>query len=113
MLDSYFQNSSVGVTKATYFEICEQLGTTPNEDEIPVELEDFPLEVQQAFMVYYRLRDEWEGMSGTYMGKSFAGLQDLYEVFQIPQQDRQYVLDCINLIDAARSRSIELSKPKT
>lgn len=112
MFDSYFQNSNIGVTKATYFEICEQLGTEPIDSEIPVELDDFPSEVQQAFMIYFRLRDEWDGMSGSYMGKSFVGLQDVLDIYQIAKEDRQSLLDWILSIDSARSKAIDLARPK-
>lgn len=112
MLDSYFQNSRISVTKETYFEICEQLGTEPIESEIPVELDDFPNDIQQAFLVYYRLRDEWDGMSGNYMGKSFVGLVDMFDIFQISDQDKHTMLDWIVLIDAARAKSIEQARPQ-
>ena len=40
------------MTKQQYFDMCNQLGTEPLEHEIPVELDDLPLEVQQALLVY-------------------------------------------------------------
>jgi len=113
MLDSYFQNSRIGVTKETYFEICEQLGTEPVESEIPVELEDFPDDIQQAFLVYYRLRDEWDGMSGSYLGKSFVGLADILDIFQVSAKDKHTILDWIVLIDTARAKSIEQARPQS
>lgn len=112
MLISYFQNSIAGVSKDTYFEICEQLGTEPVEEEIPVEMEDFPSEVQEALNIYFRLRDEWEGFSGTYMGKNFTGLIDLLEIYQITGDSRQDLLDWIFIIDRVRSKCITDSKPK-
>ena len=47
------------MTKDTYFEMCELLGNTPIASEIPVDFDDFPLEVQQSFTVYRMLRDDW------------------------------------------------------
>ena len=43
------------MTKEQYFEMCEMLGSQPVDSEIPVELDDFPVEVQQAFLVYKQL----------------------------------------------------------
>lgn len=102
----------VGMTKETYFEMCEQLGTTPIESEIPVETDDFPDEVQEAINIYYRLRDEWDTMNGVYMGKSYTGLGEIFEIFEIEKQDRKYFLEWIAVMDRARSKAIELNKPK-
>lgn len=112
MLYSYFQNSSVSVTKETYFEMCEALGTEPVESEIPVELEDFPEEVQQAMLVYYKLRDDWDTMNGNYMGKSYQGLKDVLDILEIESADRKFVLDLIQVMDSARQRAIQAQKPK-
>ncbi len=112
MLNSYFQNAQVGVTKDTYFEICEQLGSEPIEDEIPIEFEDFPNELQQALSVYFKLRDEWDSFSGNYLGKSFTGLSDILDIYQVSFESRQEILDWINLIDRARSKCIKDSRPK-
>ena len=49
------------MTKEQYFEMCDMLGTEPDESEMPIEQEDFPYELQQAFQIYYLLRDVWEG----------------------------------------------------
>lgn len=112
MLTSYFQNGMAGVTKETYFEICEQLGTEPLEEEIPVELEDFPNEIQEAINIYFRLRDEWDGFSGTYMGKNFTGLGDILDIYQVSDASRQEILDWIFIIDKVRSKCIADNKPK-
>lgn len=102
----------VGVTKETYFEICEQLGTEPLDEEIPVEYDDFPDEIQQALSIYFRLRDEWDGFSGTYMGKNFTGLSDILDIYQVDKSDRQNVLDWIFVIDKVRSKCIKDATPK-
>ncbi len=108
----YFQNMSLGVSKDTYFEICEAMGTEPVESEIPFELEDFPDEVQQAITVYYRLRDEWDTMNGLYLGKSYTGLGEILDIFEIDKCDRRHFLEWITILDNARSKAIEASKPK-
>ena len=113
MLESYFQNSAVSMTKDAYFEMCEALGSEPVEEEIPVEQSDFPLEVQEAIDVYYRMRDEWDTMSGTYLGKSFAGFQDVLDIMDIPKGDRRWIMDWITVMDAARSKAIRDAKPKS
>ena len=112
MLQSFFQTSSSGMTKEVYFDMCEQLGSEPVDEEVPVELDDFPNEIQNILNIYFRLRDEWDSMSGTYMGKSFAGLQDVLDIYDVDKASRMYTLDWIFIIDRVRSKCIELSKPK-
>lgn len=112
MLYSYFQNASIGVTKETYLEICEQLGTEPIEEEIPIEYSDFPDEIQQALNIYFRLRDEWDGFSGVYLGKNFTGLGDILDIYQVSKGERQDMMDWIFIIDKARAKCIADSKPK-
>ena len=51
------------MTKERYIEMCELLGDPINEDELPYEIDDFPLVVQQALEVYGLLRDEWDVMN--------------------------------------------------
>lgn len=107
MLQSYFQNSSLSMTKEAYFEMCEALGSEPVEEEIPVEMEDFPDEVQEVIMVYYKLKDEWDTMNGVYMGKSFAGLTDILDILEVPFEDRKLLLEWVGVIDAARSKAYQ------
>lgn len=112
MLESFFQNMSAKMTKEAYFEMCEALGTEPLEEEIPVEMDDFPGEVQEAISVYYKLRDDWDSMNGVYMGKSYIGLIDILDIVEIPKEDRKYVLEWVGVMDAARSKMLEAQRPK-
>lgn len=112
MLISYFQNANAGVSKDTYFEICEQLGSEPIESEIPVEFEDFPAEIQEAINIYSKLRDEWDGFSGMYMGKNFSGLKDILDIYQVDTDNRQNILEWILMLDRVRSKLIADSRPK-
>jgi hypothetical protein len=95
-----------------YFEICEQMGSEPIESEIPVEMDDFPVEIQQVLSIYFKLRDEWDGMSGSYMGKSYAGLGDILDIHGIEKVDKEYVLNWLTIIDRIRSNIIDSQKSK-
>ena len=103
---------SVKMTKDMYFEMCEALGTEPVDSEIPVEIDDFPEEVQEAIAIYYRLRDEWDTMNGTYMGKSYTGLGDILDILEVEKADRKYLLDWIAVMDSARSKVLSAQRPK-
>lgn len=89
--------------------MCEALGTEPKEDEIPIEYEDLADEVQEAIIVYNMLQDNWDGMSGTYMGKVLAGIGDVFDIAQV--EDRQTCFSVIQIIDQVRSKIISDKKP--
>jgi hypothetical protein len=106
------QNSAVAMSKEAYFEMCEALGNEPNEADIPVEFEDFPLEAQQALIVYRMLRDEWDSMSGVYLGKTLIGIQEVLEATEIDQEDRKFITMLVRTIDGVRIQEIN-NKQKT
>jgi hypothetical protein len=83
--------------------MCELMGSEPVESEIPVEFEDFPIDVQQAVLVYRMLKDEWEGFNGLYLGKSYIGLTEVLDYMEIDISDRKLVVQLIKLIDNVRS----------
>ena len=98
------------MTKDQYFEMCEALGNEPIESEIPVEFDDFPLEVQQAFNAYRMLRDEWDTMSGIYLGKSLIGIKDVLEATEIEPNEYKFIIMLIRVIDNVRSEEINSKK---
>lgn len=98
------------MTKEQYFEMCEMLGNDPIDSEIPVEFEDFPIEMQQAFNVYRMLRDEWDAMSGSYLGKSLIGIKDVLEATEVEPSEHKFVIMLIRMIDTVRSEEINNKK---
>lgn len=101
------------MTKDAYFEMCEALGSEPLESEIPVEYEDFQYDVQEALGVYHKLKDEWDTMNGRYLGKSYAGIIDIFTILEVPIEDHKTLYNLIGIIDTHRSKAIEDSRPKT
>lgn len=101
------------MTKEAYFEMCDMMGSDPVESEIPVDYSDLPLTVQQALSIYFKLRDEWDGMNGVYLGKSYAGLGDILTILDVPVEDRRTIFELIAIIDGHRSKAIADSKPKS
>lgn len=69
------------MTKDMYFEMCEQLGTQPVEEEIPLELGDFPMEIQQIFSLYDNLEDKVSDFSGVFTGKVYTNFPLFYDIF--------------------------------
>lgn len=50
---------------------------------MPLELSDFPEEVQVAFFMFSILSDDWEGNSGTYMGKHWNGIDYFFKLYEV------------------------------
>jgi hypothetical protein len=100
------------MTKEDYFTMCEHLGTEPIESEIPVELDDLPLEVQQALLVYRMLKDDWEGFNGIYLGKSYIGLTEILHYTEVEPQEHKIILTLIRIIDGIRSNILNEKQKK-
>lgn len=50
---------------------------------MPLTSTDFPVEVQVAFFIFNMLSDRWDGMSGTYLGKDWNIVFELFDVYGI------------------------------
>ncbi len=64
----------------------------------------YPLEVQQAFLLYSLLSDRWDGMSGMYMGKDMSSLELLLKIYEI--EDKKTVVYFLKHIENTHSNSI-------
>ena len=53
---------------------------------MPLEISDFPQEVQEAFFIYSLLSDRWDGMSGTYLGKDWTEISYILKLYDIAEQ---------------------------
>ena len=86
--------------------MCHQLGQDPDPDEMPPEIGDFPLEIQEAFLIHAMLPDRWDGASGSYMGKDWSPLQDLLEIHKV--EDKRTV--CFFLKHVESSNTININE---
>ena len=87
--------------------MCEQLGSEPIPEEIPMDFSEFPFNIQEAIQIFSILPDNWEGMSGTYMGKDYSILPYLMdEIFKVEykQQTMQYLLMIGNIVMESRAK---------
>lgn len=100
------------MTKEIYFESCTAMGIEPQEEEIPVEFEDLYQDIQSALMVYNYLKDDWDTMNGNYMGKSYVGIVDIFNILQVPSDEFKLMFDLVVKIDTVRIKLIQDSKPK-
>lgn len=101
------------MTKEQYFEMCEMLGSTPIDSQIPFEFEDLPVEVQEALYIYNNLQDNWDYMGGNYIGKNLTGIKDILEISGVEKEDYKSMYELLIHIDAIRAKQIQSSKPKS
>jgi hypothetical protein len=95
------------MTKDAYFEMCETMGHEPIEEEIPVEVSDFPDLVQHCFTMYNILADNWDSMGGGYMGKDYGLVFNLLQVYQITEPEEILLcLDFLQHMDGVRQKLI-------
>jgi hypothetical protein len=92
--------------------MCDVLGIEPTEEDIPVEYDDLSIDVQEALNIYSKLKDEWDGMNGVYLGKSYSGILDIFDILEVPKEDRRIMFDLIGSIDKVRSKALEAKRPK-
>ena len=86
------------MTAEKYLMMCEQLGTEPKSEEIPATFDDFPHIVQTAMNIHAILPDNWEGFSGTYMGKDYTLLPYLADnVYKV--ENKAQLVQFVTLID--------------
>jgi len=105
------------VSKEKYLLLCESLGTEPNPEAMPLELEDFPDIVGQGLQIFNDLRDTYvPGEYPCYNGKDLSSLEILYNIYEIHDvRERQIILRVINIFDnsaviAARKKLETLRK---
>jgi len=102
-LEKLYKNLEVKMTKERYFEMMEQLGQEPIEDEIPPSWEDFPEDVLDAVSIFNLLGDRVYPDIG-YIGKDYSNLQYLSDIFEVDNQE--LLVHVLNLLD---SRAIKKS----
>lgn len=100
------------MTKDAYFDMCAALNSEPIEREIPVEYDDLSIDVQEALNIYSKLRDEWDTMNGVYLGKNYNGILDIFDILEVPKEDRKTMFELIGSIDNVRSKALEAKRPK-
>lgn len=83
LLERYVKEQDASVDIEKYLRICEQLGQDPDPQKMPLELSDFPVQVQVAFFIFDLLEDRWEGMSGSYMGKVWGNVEYFFNLYDV------------------------------
>ncbi len=85
-----------------YILMCEQMGWEPEVSKIPKDPSEFSLEVQHALIMFNALPDNWEGMSGSWMGKDYSGLMDIMDIYQV--DNKKDVFELLKVAEAEASK---------
>jgi hypothetical protein len=89
----------------TYFEMCELLGQEPDENNVPIDLNDLSYQTQLALEVYQYLGENWVEMA--YLGKNINGISEIFDILGISNKyDKLLILQFIRVIDAYQSKKI-------
>ena len=78
---------------------------------MPLDSRVFPQEIQTAFFIYSLLEDKWDGMSGTYMGKSFSNIEYFFNLYGVT--DEKTILFFLKIYDSIKvNHRIQKSEQK-
>lgn len=86
------------MTKEKYLAVCEQMGQEPSEIKCPPDIDDMPVPVQQAILVFNKLGDRVYPDIG-YMGKDFTSLDLHMEVAGV--ENKEIFLETLVRLDAS------------
>jgi len=98
------------MTKEMYLEMCSQLGSDPLESEIPVELGDMPIEVEQAFHVYNLLPSNIDWFNGNYFGKELSQAPQIMHVMGFDTLTQRELLKILIIINALDQEEVNRKK---
>ena len=59
------------------------MGEEPDPARMPLDSSEFPEEVQVAFFMFSLFSDNWDGASGSYLGKEWSQCPQLFELYEI------------------------------
>ncbi len=71
------------------------MGLPVDDEEIPLDISDLSYNSQQALLLFNILPDKSEGMNGVWLGKEYAGLGDIMDIYEI--DNRKEVLDLLQV----------------
>lgn len=80
------RNSSLGISKEKYLEICKVTNSQVDPDKIPIEYNDFLTDTKLAMEIVNILPDKWDSMAGASMGKDLSMLPFLLDMYNVSNQ---------------------------
>ena len=77
--------------------MCEQMGWEPDEKKMPKDPSLLAETVQQALILLNVLPDRWDGTSGSWFGKDYAGLETIMNIYQM--DDRRAIFELLQIAE--------------
>ena len=87
------------------------MGLSIDENEIPLDINDLNYNCQQAIFLFNVLPDKIEGMNGVWLGKEYAGLMDIMNIYEM--ENRKEVLDLLQICIREASKVYERQREQS
>jgi hypothetical protein len=84
-----------GMNTEQYLQMCEQMGWEPKEEEMPIDPGSLSEDCQYVLLIINALPDIWEGMSGSWLGKDYSGLEAIMNIYEI--DNRRAVFELLQI----------------
>ena len=94
------------MSKETYLEMSEQLGTKPEDGDIPTDFSELKKQSQLALSLFEYCTDKWDTMNGSYLGKDLSNIKFLLELLDIDKNEWLQVIELLNVIINIRIDSV-------
>jgi hypothetical protein len=87
------------------------MGVEPDPEDMPVEFQDLDYDCQMAINLFHILPDKIDGMGGNWLGKEWAGLFDIMEIYEISEKKDtfEYMIICQSIYAKHYSEQKKLS----
>ena len=102
LLDEQYKEGQLDLE--THYKIAEQTGQAVDESNLPPTLNDYPYEVQCAFMIHDILPDKYDTNMGFHMGKDWSPINTLLELYEI--EDKKITIYFLQHIQARHSNKL-------
>ena len=107
-LTEHFQGTGLGFDRQKRIDMMIQM----EENDMEVDWseldkdqgENWPTQFQQAFLVWGYLTDNWDGMSGSYLGKHMSGIKDIMDILEV--EEPREVLKIVKIIDGKYAKEV-------
>lgn len=94
------------MTKDTYYDMCEQMGTNPEDGDIPAAYDDLSNQTKDALVLFEYLTDKWDSTNGTYLGKDLSSLKIMLDILDLDYANWLIIVELLMYIVSMKVKSI-------
>ena len=102
LLDKQYKDGQIDLE--LHYKIAEQTGKEVDVSVLPPSLNDYPPEVQEAFLLHEALPCIWDTNMGYHLGKDWGALGTLLDLYEVT--DKKIVVFFLRHIQARHSNKI-------